>query len=145
MLHLSPVAPGLQYISRRKYPMANHRKPPKPKSWQCLRGTCRFCGEDIIEDGRVNKRKHWHQACADTWRIMNNPADARKFVLDRDAHTCQNCGHQDHNGWFEVDHVRPLFEANGDATCWMPENLVLLCGTCHQKKTKIDMERFRNR
>lgn len=123
--------------------LPSHRTPPRPKSWNCKRGTCRFCGEAIIEDGRVNGRKHWHQPCADTWRIMNNPADARIAVHKRDRFTCQDCGMQDRNGTFEVDHRRPLFEAAGDPTFWQLPNLILLCVDCHKAKTRIDMERYR--
>lgn len=123
--------------------MASHRRPPKPVHWGCSRGTCRFCGEAIIENGKVNGRKHWHQACADTWTIMNNPADARKAVLKRDRYTCQDCGHQDRFGQFEVDHREPLFEAKGNPVYWQLPNLVLLCVPCHQVKTQVDMGRYR--
>lgn len=46
---------------------------------------------------------------------------------------------------FEVDHIKPIFEAFGDLSFWEPENLQLLCtpNGCHQRKTKIDMERYR--
>lgn len=123
--------------------MANHRKPPKPASWGCERGTCRFCGEEIIEQGKVNRRKHWHQPCADLWKIMNNPAAASQFVKKRERFTCQECGHHDRFGGFDVDHVKPLYEANGDHTYWQPDNLRLLCGPCHLVKTKQDMIRWR--
>lgn len=57
-------------MARRKRKSKNrkdggHRQAPRPASWNCPRGTCRFCGDDIIENGKQNKRKHWHQACAD--------------------------------------------------------------------------------
>lgn len=122
---------------------SSHRRPPKPEHWKCKRGTCRFCGDPIIEEGKQNNRKHWHQPCADLWRIMNNPQDARRHVLDRDEYTCQGCGHEDRFGTFEVDHVKPLFEADGDPTYWQPENLTLLCEPCHQRKTQADMVRWR--
>jgi 5-methylcytosine-specific restriction endonuclease McrA len=121
----------------------SHRVPPKPPSWFCDRGTCRFCGEPIIENGKVNGRKHWHQPCADIWKIMNNPADARTHVTRRENFTCQDCGWHHPNGQFEVDHVEPLYEANGDPRYWQPGNLALLCVDCHKSKTKQDMIRFR--
>jgi 5-methylcytosine-specific restriction endonuclease McrA len=122
---------------------SSHRRPPRPVHWECSRGTCRFCGEAIIENAKVNTRKHWHPACAKTWRIMNRPADARDAVLKRDRYTCQDCGHADRHGRFEVDHRKPLFEAHGDPTYWQLPNLVLLCQPCHQRKTLADMVRYR--
>lgn len=119
--------------------------PPKPASWNCDRGTCRFCGESIIENGKVNGRKHWHQECADLWKIMNNPSEARVAIHKRDNYTCQDCGHQDRFGTFEVDHVKPLYEANGDPTYWQPGNLTLLCTECHKSKTRADMIVWRSR
>lgn len=125
---------------------ASHRVPPKPPHWWCERGTCRFCGEEIVEGGKINRRKHWHQPCADIWNVMNSPRDARKYVLKRDNFTCQGCGvHDPNDGIFQVDHVKPLFEANGDPTYWQPENLALLCTDCHEDKTREDMLRFRAR
>ena len=121
----------------------SHRKPPKPESWDCARGSCRFCGFIILENGKVNKRKHWHEQCALTWRVMNNPADARSYVHRRENYTCQGCGWHNRLGAFEVDHVKPLFEANGDPTYWQPPNLMLLCEDCHKEKTKADMVRYR--
>ncbi len=120
----------------------SHRKPPKPVSWNCARGTCRFCGEDIVENDKINTRKHWHQACADVWKIMNDPKRARQVVSRRDKYTCQVCGHHDRHGSFDVDHIKPLFEANGDHSYWQAPNLRLLCKPCHKVKTKEDMERY---
>lgn len=122
---------------------ASHRIPPKPPSWNCERGTCRFCGEAIIENGKVNRRKHWHQPCADLWKIMNDPKVAREHVLRRERYTCEGCGVHDRFGTFECDHIRPLYEAKGDPTYWQPGNLMLLCVECHKEKTKADMVRFR--
>lgn len=122
----------------------NHRQAPRPSSWDCPRGTCRFCGEDIIEDGKQNRRKHWHQACADRWRVMNNPDEARRHVFLREKGTCEKCGKKSlHMKDFQVDHVKPLFEANGDLSYYGEENMQLLCYDCHLEKTKSDMIRYR--
>ncbi|RYD68029.1 MAG: HNH endonuclease [Verrucomicrobiaceae bacterium] len=123
--------------------VTSHRVPPKPASWDCPKGNCRYCGEPVIENGKVNTRKHWHPFCVDIWLIMNQPSSARKFMLRRKNHTCQGCGWHYVGGRFEVDHIKPLFEANGDPTYWQPANLMLLCSDCHKKKTKEDMIRFR--
>lgn len=121
--------------------MVDHRQPPKPIFWNVPRGSCRFCGTEIVENDKINRRKHWHSKCAKTWRIMNNPSDAREYVLKRDRKTCQECGEK--KMAFEVDHIRPLFEAKGNLDYWKPENLVLLCRPCHVEKTRADMIRFR--
>lgn len=124
----------------------SHRKAPRPSTWNCSRGWCRFCGEKIIEDGKQNRRKHWHQPCADRWKIMNDPKLARHHVFIREKGTCQGegCGFRSPlMKDFQVDHVRPLFEAQGDLSYYGDENMQLLCISCHLKKTKEDMARFR--
>jgi len=121
----------------------SHRTPPKPIHWNCKRGTCRFCGDPIIENDKPNTRKHWHQACAELWVIMNNPSKAREHVLKRDNYTCQSCLTYSRYGQFDVDHRKPLYEANGDHSYWQPPNLVLLCKDCHKAKTKTDMVLWR--
>lgn len=121
-----------------------HRQAPRPASWNCPRGYCRFCGEPIIEGGKQNNRKHWHQACADAWSIANNSTIARQHVFVREKGTCQGCGHQSLDKRdFHVDHIVPLFEANGDIRFYCEENMQLLCHDCHKGKTRADMERYR--
>lgn len=73
---------------------------------------------------------------------MNNPSVAQRVVLRRDKYTCQGCGYHDRNGRFDVDHIKPLFEANGDPTYWQPPNLRTLCKDCHKVKTREDMTRY---
>jgi len=73
---------------------------------------------------------------------MNDPKRARQVVSRRDKYTCQSCGHHDRNGNFDVDHIKPLFEANGDPTYWQASNLRLLCKPCHKDKTREDMTRY---
>lgn len=76
---------------------------------------------------------------------MNNPQDARAWAVEHFGLVCASCGYHGYRpSEFEVDHIKPLFEANGDLSYWAPENLQLLCGRqCHPVKTKSDMERFR--
>jgi len=122
--------------------MANHRKPPKPIHWNVPRGQCRYCGEEIIENGKRNNRKHWHSKCVSIWNTMNNPTYARRAIHKRDKYTCVSCGYHDRFGHFDVDHIKPLFEANGDPSYWQADNLRLLCSDCHKEKTREDMARF---
>ena len=126
--------------------ITSHRQAPRPTSWDCPRGTCRFCGEPIIEDGKQNNRKHWHQPCADTWRLINNQSESKKAVFVREKGTCQGIGCSFTSisiRDFDLDHIKPLMEAHGDLSYWKMGNLQLLCKVCHKEKTKEDMKRFR--
>lgn len=73
---------------------------------------------------------------------MNNPKVAQTVILRRDSYTCQECGHHDRFGAFDIDHIKPLFEANGDASYWQAPNLRTLCKECHKDKTRTDMQRY---
>jgi 5-methylcytosine-specific restriction endonuclease McrA len=52
----------------------------------------------------------------------------RREVFNRDAHTCQYCGHQSHD--LTLDHVLPRHRGGGHS--W--ENLVTACKTCNHRK-----------
>lgn len=120
----------------------NPRRPPKPPTWNSPKGTCRFCGEAIIEKGVQNFRKNWHVGCVGIWNIMTSPADARRHVWAHDKGVCQGCGKSTwgyEDSW-QVDHAKPLFEAT-DHTFWHPDNLQLLCSTCHKTKTAEEATR----
>jgi hypothetical protein len=119
------------------------RRPPRPATWDSPKGTCRFCGEEIIENGVQNKRKNWHKECVDIWNIMSSPSDARRYLWKREQGVCQGCGKDTwkYDESWEVDHRKPLFEANGDLSYWHPDNLQLLCWTCHGNKTKAEATR----
>lgn len=124
----------------------NHRQAPRPDTWDSPRGFCRFCGEAIIEDGKQNNRKRWHQECADQWVIMNQPSAARKHVFARESGICQICGNSSRlMSDFHVDHIKPLFLAEGDLSYYGAENMQLLCRPCHKIKTKSDMEVYRTK
>jgi ribosomal protein L44E len=123
-------------------PRKTYRLPPWPKFWEAERGTCRFCGEEIIENGKPNRRKRWHKVCGDLWFLMNNPNAMRKHILKRDDYQCVECGNSDKNN-IQADHKKPLIEANGDYQYYHPDNVRILCTDCHQKKTNSDMVRYK--
>ncbi|MCY3780026.1 MAG: HNH endonuclease signature motif containing protein [Chloroflexi bacterium] len=50
-------------------------------------------------------------------------------IRERDEHACQNCGERGN----EVDHITPI-RAGG--AMWDPENLQVLCSSCHVRKTR---------
>jgi 5-methylcytosine-specific restriction endonuclease McrA len=98
-----------------------------------------MCGEPIIEGGVLATRKSWHQMCATRWTIMNQPAQARRFVFKRDGGRCARCGIVT-DDW-EADHVIPLRHA------WLPEhwslaNLETLCRPHHVAKTNADRKKY---
>lgn len=74
---------------------------------------------------------------------MNDPKEARRVVSRRDKYKCVVCEKSVKDERFEVDHIKPLFEANGDPTFWQAPNLRTLCVECHKDKTREDMVRFR--
>lgn len=53
----------------------------------------------------------------------------RRWVLDRDNHTCQRCGKV--GVPLECDHVVPLHDGGTNN----PDNLQALCSDCHMDKT----------
>ncbi|QLH74953.1 MAG: HNH endonuclease [Methanomassiliicoccales archaeon] len=58
----------------------------------------------------------------------------RSAVIDRDGHTCTQCGRDlnKYPKWYtEVHHVIPVVEGGSD----VPENLVTLCMECHGRHT----------
>jgi 5-methylcytosine-specific restriction endonuclease McrA len=71
---------------------SGHRVPPRPPFINTSKpGQCKFCGDPIITNGRINRRASWHPQCALRWTIMNSPRDARRFVFVRDRGICKEC------------------------------------------------------
>jgi len=139
------------------------RIPPKPASYNRAKpGQCRFCAKPIYKNGFLHKRAQWHPACALTWTIMNSPQDARRFVFLRDRGICAHCGtdcspngQEDARdiiqrlmlgervkrlGKWQLDHMRPLFAADGNPQMWQLANMQTLCETCHIVKGVEDNE-----
>lgn len=54
--------------------------------------------------------------------------DIREEVLDRDDHTCQECGSRGSDISLEVHHIEPRFVGGSDD----PSNLLALCHACHK-------------
>src|ERR1700756_833363 len=57
------------------------------------------------------------------------PADIRRVVRQRDGFGCVVCG----LGIYEYDHFNPEFS---EAKSHRPDGIILLCASCHAKKTK---------
>lgn len=63
-------------------------------------------------------------------RSKDVPPRVRRFVLDRDKHTCVYCG----NEASQVDHIVPWSEGGSDG----PDNLQSLCVPCHAAKSRTE-------
>jgi hypothetical protein len=117
--------------------MQKHRAPPKPIYYDTApKGDCRYCGQPIYKkDGRINLRAGWHKDCIETYKLIYWPQETRKAVWKRDRGHCIGCGTKcGERGW-DMDHIRPLIEAEGRIEFWMMDNLATLCHECHKKKT----------
>lgn len=117
----------------------NHRQVIIPFS-EALRGDCRWCGFEIVDNGKRNNRKRWHQECVDKYNLLRFPHSYMNRHFDCCA-ICKANGSEIPNrpgkyGWsfspFDIDHVVPLI----DGGSFELENLQLLCWQCHLKKTK---------
>lgn len=114
------------------------RKPPKPVHYHvCGNGTCRYCGGIILNRiGKINQRASWHQDCVRRYRLVHFPRDTRRAVWNRDEGVCYMCGIQlDKKSW-ELEHIKPLYEAEGRIEYWELPNLGTSCKPCHKEKTK---------
>lgn len=71
-------------------------------------------------------------------RGHNSTAEIRA-ILQRDGYACVKCGNE--QGPFDVDHIVPLAEGGTDE----PSNKQTLCKPCHDKKTRPEIRRGRQR
>lgn len=123
--------------------MSNHRTPPKPPYYDTVpEGTCRWCNLEVglTRTGRKSKSR-WHTSCFEEYAILFFASTTRKAVWQRDKGKCASCGCQTdrkgQNGW-QMDHIVPLIEANGDLQYWRLGNLQTLCKRCHTTKTSAE-------
>lgn len=88
--------------------------------WSC---TCRQCqfGSRILSEKSYYGRQ-WHRV--------------REWVLDRDGHTCQECGQED--GVLHVHHNRKLVYYETVEEANEPDNLTTLCADCHDDVESVE-------
>ena len=119
--------------------MSDHRIPPKPPYFDTVpEGTCKWCNIPIglTAKGRPSKSR-WHPACVQEYKLIHWPSNTRKAVWRRDKGVCRGCGvvcAPKGNTW-QMDHIVPLIESNGDLKYWKMDNLQTLCRVCHTAKT----------
>jgi 5-methylcytosine-specific restriction endonuclease McrA len=123
--------------------MTKHRIPPKPDYFNTvLPGTCRWCntGISLTPTGRESKAK-WHADCLTEYLLVTRPSNSRRAVWRRDSGLCNTCGavcsKKGENKW-QMDHIIPLINANGELKYWMLGNLQTLCNSCHNVKTALE-------
>lgn len=73
------------------------RKPPMPESYKAQpeRGSCRWCGQPIVradDRSRLDRRRLWHDGCADQAALLSRPDVQRAAVFARDNGRCAACG-----------------------------------------------------
>jgi len=123
--------------------MATHRNVPKPEYfYTVLPGTCRWCNTEVglTKTGKESKSR-WHIECLREYYLLSRPSYSRKAVWLRDNGVCNTCGtvceNKGPNAW-EMDHIVPLINANGDIKYWRIGNLQTLCKQCHKDKTSSE-------
>jgi 5-methylcytosine-specific restriction endonuclease McrA len=119
------------------------------------RGVCRLCAGPILDaDGRVNRRRRWHQLCTDyvtvvlhsQWTLaafrridgrlrcyacgFTNHDGPCEYAYNSEGWRIGGCVLGEHRGW-EVDHVVPLWAGGSHGFA----NLQTLCYPCHRDKT----------
>lgn len=86
------------------------------------------------------RRKPQHRRPHHMWTNHKHvPTPTRTRILNRDHHTCQHCGTQPPPTHLEIDHITPLAAGGTNAD----NNLQTLCKTCHQKKTRSEINTAR--
>lgn len=138
---------------------------PEANRWKGAKETfvCENCGDEFEEYPYRNDCRYCSEACYreaskeifagdgnPVWRggrVDNygpNWEEQRERALERDGHTCQECGmhaddmdrspdvhHKKRLGWFKEEYDAPEWYEKGNRL----ENLITLCVSCHMKET----------
>lgn len=99
-------------------------------------GAGRFCSRECVATWQSeNWRGEDHPGWEGGWNEdrINNWSAARRKVLERDDHTCQNCGSsaEDLEREPDVHHIVPIREFDDPNDAHTPDNLIVLCRGCH--------------
>lgn len=122
--------------------MTDHRKLPLPPHFDNpTPGTCRWCNQLIgpTPKGKPS-RATWHKECVNEYRFLYWPSVQRRVVARRDNYKCASCGVNCRGAW-DLDHIKPLWESNGDPSFWQLGNMQTLCRPCHKTKTSQEATR----
>lgn len=104
------------------------------------KGRCRYCGEVIMApNGKPSTRALWHKDCVAEYKLIYHPAETRKAVARRDRGKCYICGTV--TARWELEHIKPLYEAKGDLSYWKLDNVSCCCIPCHRQKSAAEAGR----
>ena len=100
---------------------------------------CTWCGSVVPKGCQT-----WCSGeCVTAFKLRCQPVSASVFVYERDKGICRICGIDVSKIPYEVDHIIPVCEGGG---LMPPENLRLLCRSCHAAETaKLSGRRFTSR
>jgi 5-methylcytosine-specific restriction endonuclease McrA len=118
---------------------------------------CDYCGEETerIESNVNTENVFCSWDCINNWKSENwvgedNPLyeggpqnygsgwnSARQEALDRDNHTCQDCGATEN---LHVHHIQRVRDFENPEDAHFLENLITLCRLCHQKWEGIPLK-----
>lgn len=125
---------------------------------------CCNCGEaSVVRESVASKEGRWFcdRDCWGEWfseyqsgsnnvnyidgKSSGNPGPgwgkARRKALERDGHTCQNCGKcRGEVNWLDVHHIIPRREFEDVQDSHELSNLVVLCRSCHVKAERGSIE-----
>lgn len=132
-----PVAPGNPKIKD----LVNHRARYFSLSdLPRMQGICKWC---YYQATKTNKQFYCSTECQLSAELFCYPQGiwTRKFLMKRQDDKCAHCpvvfgkskGDDGFTLWSEIDHIIPIFKGG---TALGSENLQLLCGKCHAKKTR---------
>lgn len=112
---------------------------------------CQFCGEEFNFSKFkkfCSKGCRWNYKIKNiTWGMFGNqPREKlikirshlhqpliREYYFERANFQCQQCGAIREDKALEIHHILPLYKGGNND----PDNLIVLCKKCHQKKHKI--------
>lgn len=123
---------------------APHRHTARPAAAEP--GCCRVCRQPVAI-GKNGRARSWHDGraiagdehepnCLHAHKMRFRPNYAKKHIAKRDGARCATCTVARGRSyiWLHLDHIIPLVDGGSPE----PDNMQLLCPTCHKSKTAIE-------
>lgn len=108
-------------------------------------GVCRVCAQPVAI-GKNGRPRFWHDGrtidgsrepdCLQEHKMRFNPSFAKRVVASRDGARCRTCNTARGRAfkWLHLDHILPLKDGGSSE----PDNMQLLCPSCHTTKTSME-------
>jgi hypothetical protein len=105
--------------------------PPESPHDHVERGSCRWCGEDVLKrSGKINFKENWHKDCRDEMELVYDDDLMRKHIWKRDKGHCAECSQIfGLKGW-EVSYIILPSDEPNNLDLWKPANIETLCWQC---------------